>query len=356
MKGFVSLLFFALIIPHLGFSSCGVTAGFTPTNTSVCTGEIVNFTNTSTGAISYEWHLDEFTYSTQTNSLLSFGSAGVYSIELIADDGAGCLDSITIDITVSQASNAGSDNSAIFCNTDDSVDLNSYLDGSLTGFWEEISNSGQFNATTGWLDYYDLPEADYFFNYIVPGVGACPNDTAEIAIEINQEPHLSFNFSNVNIDISDSLFVDYDTTDVYSTATYVWTFCDGNLSTDNALFYNQWSTPGDYCVCVQVNNGNGCVETFCDSTIVVFDQSNLFEHQQSQIQAYPNPTSDIVKVTFPSGSTLKNIVLVDAQGQVLEHLENNISFSVNLSTYEKGTYLLIYELNGITEAQQLFRN
>ena len=336
--------------------SCGVTAGFTPTGTNVCTGDIINFTNTTTGATTYTWHLDEFTFSTQTNALLSFGSAGVYSIELIADDGAGCLDSITIDITVSQASNAGSDNSAIFCNSDDSIDLNGMLNGSLTGFWNEVTTSGQFNSTTGFLDYYQLPESEYYFNYVVPGVGACPNDTAQIEIEINQEPFLSFNFSNINIDISDSLFVDYDTIGVFNSATYVWNFCDGNFATNNSPFYNQWDIPGTYCVCVQVNNGNNCVETFCDSMIVVFDQSSMSEFEKPKVITFPNPTVDFVTISFENGPSYTELYLLDAQGNLLNVFNFEPSVKIDLRPYAKGAYWLTYMVDNVRESKQLFRN
>jgi hypothetical protein len=355
MKRFATLLLLIYFGINYCSASCGVTASFTPTNTSVCTGEIVNFTNTSSGGVSYIWHLDEFTYSTQTNSLLSFGSAAVYSIELIADDGLGCVDSITIDITVTQAANAGSSNSATFCNTNDSVDLNTYLSGSLTGFWEEETSSGQFNETSGWLEYYQLTESDYLFNYVILGLGACPNDTAQINIEINQEPLLAFNFSNINIDITDSLYVDFDTSGVYPTATYVWDFCDGNLLTNNEHFYYHWPSPGEYCVCVQVNNGNGCVETFCDTSIVAFDQSGLSDESSYLLNIFPNPSNEYINIQFLNNVKIEEIELIDLQGKVLQKFSYAKELKVDLSGYSIGAYIFKFKANGLIESHQIFR-
>jgi PKD repeat protein len=321
--------------------SCAVTADFTTTALDFCTGDIIDFTNTSTGASSYIWHLDEFTFATTTDAVLSFGSAATHDIELIADDGAGCLDSTTITINIDQASDAGSDNSDIFCNINDSIDLNTLLDGDLGGNWNETTSSGQFNATSGFLDYTDLTEDDYSFEYVVPGVGVCPNDTAIIDIEINQEPHLAFNFSNVNIASSDSLYIDFTLTGVNGSATYVWNYCDGNFSTDNSPFWHKFDTAGTYCVCVQVNNGNGCVETFCDSNIVVFDDAGLDLLNEIDFSIYPNPANEKVNLKF--GSIHESVIfeLRDVNSRIIstEEIYSTI-YSFDVSSIEPGIYFI----------------
>jgi len=322
-------------------SSCAVTADFTTTALDFCTGDIIDFTNTSTGASSYIWHLDEFTFSTATDAVLSFGSAATHDIELIADDGAGCLDSTTITINITQASDAGSDNSDIFCNINDSIDLNTLLDGDLGGSWTETTSSGQFNQTSGILDYTDLTEDDYSFEYVVPGVGVCPNDTAIIDIEVNQEPHLAFNFSNVNIPTSDSLYIDFTLTGVNGSATYVWNFCDGNFSTNNSPFWHQFDTAGTYCICVQVNNGNGCVETFCDSNIVVFEDAGLDMTNQLDFSIYPNPANDQVNLKIGSNSESVLFELRDINSRIISTKEiYSTSYSFDVSEIESGVYFV----------------
>lgn len=291
---------------------CSVTASFSPTSTTVCAGDIVNFTNTSSGATSYTWHLDEFTYSTSTNSVLSFGTAGSYDIELIADDGAGCLDSVTITIDVDQNANAGTDENISFCNIDDSVDLNTIVTGDSGGSWTETTSSGQFNAGSGMFNYNGLAQSTYLFDYIVLGQGVCPNDTSEMSISINQQPEISLNISPNNVDISDSTFVDFTATGVLSGGTYLWSFCDGNLSTVSSPFYNSWASVGNYCVCVTLNNGNGCLTAQCDSTITVFDASGLLNVENSLVKLYPNPTTGVFKIDLSVIQKSGELVIFDS--------------------------------------------
>lgn len=324
-------------------SNCTLTANFTASDTNVCTGDIVNFTNTSSGATSYEWHLDEFTFTTTTDAILSFGTSGSYDIELIADDGAGCLDSTTITINVDQASNAGVDDSQIFCNTNDSVDLNTLITGDTTGFWEETTSSGQFNDSTGVFNYYGLSQQDYLFNYVVPGTGACPNDTAIMTITVNQEPNLTLILSGSNIELSDSVFIDYTTSGVLGTATFLWDFCDGNLDNGTTPFYYSWDATGNYCVCVQVNNGNGCLETFCDSTITVFDASGLSVNNDLVFGVYPNPAKGdfIVDLSGIEGSLELSLINVNGKVLIIETLTGGTHHAMNSQLSSNGTYYII---------------
>jgi gliding motility-associated-like protein len=85
-------------------STSGVTASFTP---DVITGEkplLVNFTNTSAGAVSYTWMFPDGTISNTVNANFIFTELGMNTICLIADNGVGCLDTACADIDVFQNS------------------------------------------------------------------------------------------------------------------------------------------------------------------------------------------------------------------------------------------------------------
>ncbi|MBW8050132.1 MAG: T9SS type A sorting domain-containing protein [Cytophagales bacterium] len=79
--------------------TCGITSSFTSSATTICEGEIINFTNTSTGAITYEWQQNGTPFSTATDTSRTFNIAGTYSISLIADSGS-CSDSSGVIIIV----------------------------------------------------------------------------------------------------------------------------------------------------------------------------------------------------------------------------------------------------------------
>jgi len=77
-----------------------VTAAFTPSVTAGAAVLIVDFTNNSTGASTYNWNLDGGTaYSTMVNPTYSYDMPGTYTVTLIASDNA-CYDTATAVITV----------------------------------------------------------------------------------------------------------------------------------------------------------------------------------------------------------------------------------------------------------------
>lgn len=71
--------------------------------TSVDTGPApleVNFTNTTTGAVSYQWLTNGSESATTTNFKTTFSTVGDYVIDLVAMSDRGCMSSITKDIKV----------------------------------------------------------------------------------------------------------------------------------------------------------------------------------------------------------------------------------------------------------------
>jgi len=68
----------------------------------------INFSNSSTGATSYQWDMgDGYTFSTTTNTafihLYSNKDTGTYTVWLIVENTYGCVDSIAVDITIKEA-------------------------------------------------------------------------------------------------------------------------------------------------------------------------------------------------------------------------------------------------------------
>jgi len=352
------MLVISYLLATLYSFGCGVTAGFTPSGTIVCAGDIVNFTNTSTGAISYEWHLEEFTFSTSTDAILSFGAPGDFNIELIADNGAGCLDSITIVITVEAPPNAGSDYLGSFCNINDSVELNSLVDGDVGGTWNETTNSGQFSVITSFFEYTGLLEDTYLFEYVVSTGGACPNDTAIFELDINQQPSLTLNLTENTIGLSDSLYVDFDTSGTNVVTSMIWQFCDGNFLGDESPFYYQWPSEGSYCVCVTINNNNGCSENVCDSSIVVVDDLSAYMEEQNFYSIYPNPTINELIVKIKEPELLSSIDLISLDGRthpISIQAENEVQ-SIDVSSFTNGIYLLRLSLGENVITKQIIVN
>lgn len=86
-------------------SACDVVADFNASETEVCEGETVTFTNNSTDANDYEWQIDGTPFSTDENPSYTFEDEGSYEITLIASDGT-CSEEETVTISVLPAPNA----------------------------------------------------------------------------------------------------------------------------------------------------------------------------------------------------------------------------------------------------------
>lgn len=72
------------------------TSRFEANDTVSCAGNILNFTNTSTGSnLSYQWDFGDGSSSTQANPTHAYSNPGTYTVSLITTDGNGCSDTLT---------------------------------------------------------------------------------------------------------------------------------------------------------------------------------------------------------------------------------------------------------------------
>lgn len=70
---------------------------------------------------------------------------------------------------------------------------------------------------------------------------------------------------------------------------------------------------------------------------------------QTEISVYPNPTSDLLNISTSEECLVE---LKDAQGKLIEiYNVNALTSSIDVSMYERGTYLLVFHKNGATIKQ-----
>ena len=75
---------------------CSVNASFTKSAATVAAGTNINFNNTSTGADSYEWYVNNVLQTNAANFVYTSSTAGDYVIQLVAKNSvAGCQQSFT---------------------------------------------------------------------------------------------------------------------------------------------------------------------------------------------------------------------------------------------------------------------
>ncbi|MBK9590742.1 MAG: T9SS type A sorting domain-containing protein [Crocinitomicaceae bacterium] len=332
-------------------SSCTADANFNLTASTVCAGTTVNFTNASTGATTYSWNIDESEFSTSTNSSYLFSTPGTYDIELIADGGASCLDSITSSVTVVEAAAAGSDNTASLCNeSGSSIDLNTLLSGNNgTGVWAETSSSGQFDSGTGVFNASGLSAGNYTFTYTVAGNVPCPNDVSNFTVNVNQSPAINLNLSANTLFLGDSVYVDFTTSGLETGATFAWGFCEVPTLASATPFYYTYGTAGTLCVCVEVDNNNGCLVNECE-TVVVTDASGIDELTALNILVYPNPTKENFTIDLSKVDVPVRVVINDNLNRVVRNYEMqaNSILQVETNGMSQGIYQVRIEISGKT--------
>jgi len=157
---------------------------FSLANTTICQGENIQLTNSSTNATSYLWTTNGGTLSNDTtaNPTISFTTSGSYTIDLEATGVGGTdVSSQTITITIVAAPIA---------NTTPSSDT-VYLPNGIVSFTNTSSNSSSYawdfgngNTSTDsnpWNDYTSLGNYDVT---LIASSNNCPNDTATITIVV----------------------------------------------------------------------------------------------------------------------------------------------------------------------------
>lgn len=196
---------------------------------------------------------------------------------MISDPVGGCFayEQVIIDFGGSGA--AGLDSTVSMCNlAGTTLDLDNYLSAGTvgSGTWSETTMpaSGQFNTTTAVLNGNGLA-GTYTFNYLVPGVGACPDDNAVITINLYAQPVADFEYIVNGQSSADGLtsacisdLITFDNNSIAGGGGAVitdntWDY--GNTfgsSTTNPTY--QYPATGTYTIELTVETNQGCIDTY----------------------------------------------------------------------------------------------
>jgi lysyl endopeptidase len=129
------------VAPTAGFSVAGASS-------NICVGSSLNFSNQTTGGVTYDWAFEGGTpaTSTATNPSVTYNAAGTYSVTLTATNGAGSNTSIQTAV-VSVAANSITINGNM---TNNSITTN--VSGGAAPYtytWNTGANTSSINITTG---------------------------------------------------------------------------------------------------------------------------------------------------------------------------------------------------------------
>ncbi|MES2799280.1 MAG: PKD domain-containing protein [Bacteroidota bacterium] len=265
-------------------------ANFTASQTTICVGDCITFTNTSTFAApaTFAWDFGNTQISNQQNpTAICYSSPGTFNVSLVVTDINGNDTEIkNAFITVIAPETAGVNNSGNVCNNS-TINLNTLLSGaSPGGVWLETTSSGQFNATTGLFDANGLTPATYSFNYTVNSTNPCADQFATISVQVFDCGILPLNAvisaSNGTVCIGQSLsFTSNSTGNIVG---YQWSFGGGSPGTaiTQGPHFVSFAAAGNYNVILEVTDNLGNTDdttitiqvTPCSSPIAAFNGSD----------------------------------------------------------------------------------
>lgn len=380
-------------------STCNITSSFTSSTTNICEGETVNFTNTSSGATSYDWLENSVSFATTTNTTRTFGTAGSYIISLIADNGS-CSDSSGVVITVNPlppiptiTQNGGilTSSSAInyqwFLNGDTITGATSqFYTATQNGFYTvTVTNINGCTSTSDPLNVTlpcnitssftssvtNICEGETV-NFTNTSTGATNYDWLENGLSFATTTNTTRTFGTAG-SYTISLIADNgncsDTSDVVITINPLptvdlgsdITICSGCSTLLDAgagfTIYN-WST-GENTQIISVNSAdtytvevtdiNGCVGI---DTIVIDIASGVNEFQVSSLifKVYPNPTkASITLYINTSYNEELSFVLYDLLGNEVKRTENIITGETKINTGDLSNAIYFYKLTNKRE-------
>ncbi|MBK7886173.1 MAG: PKD domain-containing protein [Bacteroidetes bacterium] len=244
-------------------------ASFTSSQDSGCAPLLVNFINTSTGAVSYQWSLGNGNNSTLTNPSTSYINSGAYTVVLIATSATGIKDTIVSTITIlgdpvadfnaSAFSGCEDQNSILFTNI--SVGASSYI-------WD-FGDGSSSNATNP-SHTYTTP-GTYNVKLIASNIFGCQDIAIKNSyITIHASPLAQITINQTSAcDVATIFQFSASATNISS---WQWNFGDGNTSTQQNPSH-QYAGAGNYPVTLIVTSPNGCIDTATSANNITIGNS-----------------------------------------------------------------------------------
>lgn len=243
-------------------------ASFTTSQDSGCAPLLINFTNTSSGAISYQWTLGNGNNSSLQHPSSSYINAGTYTVVLIATSATGGKDTATGVITILGDPIANFNASAFSICSSESITFTNTSTGASSYIWD--FGDGSSSIATNTTHQYNAP-GTYNIKLIATNTYGCQD------IEIKSN-YITVNPSPV-AQISANQYSSCDVNTIFQftgTASNIlswdWNLGDGNTSSLQNPSH-QYGAPGSYPIRLIVTSNNGCIDTTYASNNITIGNS-----------------------------------------------------------------------------------
>ena len=299
-------------------------ASFSPQNSSICLGDVIQFDDNSTGGVNnWNWNFGDGTTSTDANPSHQYTNSGTYTVSLTVGNNNG-TNSISATVVVNDLPNVSLTtpnnsvcSSAAPFNLQGSPSGGNYAGPGMSGASFNPSNAGPGTHT---------------ISYTYSDNNGCSAST-QITITVENGPNVSLVSPESVACLTDNVF---NLQGSPAGGTYFGPGMGGNVFTPSSAGI------GTHVITYEYTDNNGCSAS-SEVTIIVEDCTvGIEENLLNNIILYPNPNTG--RFTFSKSLNGARIKILSIEGKLvysnLMTAENNW---IDISQTESGVYLLTIE-------------
>lgn len=314
--------------------------------TEVCFAVATNFSDSSeisSGTISsWLWSFGDVQTSSTQSTDHTYGSFGVFNVELLVTSNNGCIDSMTQSVNVhplpqaAYTSNNVCDFDTVLFINQSSIPTNPFADVITICILHPGDPSPFINNTSNISHLYTGP-GEYTIEQIVTSSFGC-TDSVSGTVVVNPNPVVAFTASDTAE--CDPLCVTFQNTSYVpggAAAGWQWNFGDSSQLSNaqdaaHCYYNNNVMTPVSFSPTLTVTSDSGCV-----SELKIVDYLTVFPNPEAQFTALPSSTTitdPVITITnTTSGADSWSWDFDDSQTDLTEHPP--------VHTYaDTGTYLI----------------
>jgi gliding motility-associated-like protein len=262
---------FAVTLTVSSNAGCQATANYSQTiwprplpsytHTDVCEGNPITFNSTSTisdnSTLAFLWDLGDGSTNTSATFTYQYATYGLYPARLYATSINGCIDSILQGVNVYALPDAQMD-LKYSCENVQAIlsDASTVPQGMITNWaWSLGDNSSSTSQNP--IHTY-TQDGNYNITLLVSTDHGCPDSTTGI-LRIVPSPTVNFLTEDACLGYSVD-FTDQSAPSTGPIEQYLWSFGDGNTSTDQNPTHI-YMTPGFFQVALTATSDSGCITT-----------------------------------------------------------------------------------------------
>ncbi len=217
-------------------------------------GLTANFTDGSTGAISYAWNFGDAATSASPSPSHTYSIAGNYPVTLIVTNAAGCVDTLQQQVIVSAPS------AAAFTFTPPQCTLNVSLQNTSANASTYSWNFGDGTTSTNASPAHTYTDTGTYTIMLITDPGVCADTTSQ-SVTLHLPPVASFtSVPGCNLVCN---FINTTT----GAVSFSWNFGDASTSSSPSPTHT-YSVGGNYPVSLIATNSFGCSDTILNSIII----------------------------------------------------------------------------------------